>query len=416
MRASSNRLSLVGAHANVYVEWDQNILHNTKKDKGSVTYALSGTSSSFQLLASAASGSFNLSALFDHLSSSKYPQGSTINFGWAHDGATVFAMSGTLSNLSCPTPVTDWMHSNLDTLGSRTLQNLCIPGSHDCGMSKIDGHTGFSGNPDVVLTQTDDIAGQLAFGARYFDIRPVIASGAYKTGHYSKLDVIGWQGANGQSFSSIVQEINAFTSQNKELIVLNLSHDLDTDAADRNYSAFTQEQYNGMLAELAGLNNLFIAPNPTQVDLTTLTLNQFIGNGAAAVIVIVQPNNGSVTLGDYAQRGFYTYSQFNAYNSYSDTNDLGKMTSDQLSKLRSVRTNPNAQLFLLSWTLTQSAKDIILGTSIKDLANEAYPSIFEQLPAACSAQTYPNILYIDNWVNANVTALALAINSIVSLP
>lgn len=88
------------------------------------------------------------------------------------------------------------------------------------------------------------------------------------------------------------------------------------------------------------------------------------------------------------------------------------MTSDQLQKMRSVRSNPDAQLFLLSWTLTQQAQDILKGISIKSLANTAYPSLFTQVPPACSANTYPNILFIDNWVDANVTALALAINGI----
>lgn len=68
------------------------------------------------------------------------------------------------------------------------------------------------------------------------------------------------------------------------------------------------------MQKLTGINNLYVAPNPSTVDLTTLTLNQFIGSGNAAVVVVV---DSSISLGAYNGKGFYTYSQLNAYNNYS---------------------------------------------------------------------------------------------------
>ena len=216
-------------------------------------------------------------------------------------------------------------------------------------MSVIEGQTGFV-DADDVLTQTGNIGSQLAFGSRYFDIRPVIASGVFKTGHYSDLDVIGFQGADGQAISEVISEINAFTSSNAELIVLNLSHDLNTDSG---YGSLTQSDWNNLFQQLTGLNHLFVAPNPTSVDLTSLSLNTFIGGGQAAVLVIAQPSDSSITLGSFATRGFYTYSQYNAFNSFANSDNLNTMINDQLTKMRSVRTSPTSQLFLLSWTLTQ---------------------------------------------------------------
>lgn len=55
-----------------------------------------------------------------------------------------------------------------------------------------------------------------------------------------------------------------------------------------------------------GLNFLFFAPgsiNPA--DLTALTINQFIGGGQAAVVIVLEP--GDISLGSYAGKGFYTY-------------------------------------------------------------------------------------------------------------
>ncbi|KAF7791997.1 hypothetical protein EIP86_003024 [Pleurotus ostreatoroseus] len=282
-----------------------------------------------------------------------------------------------------------------------------MPGSHDAGMSVIEGKTGFVTDEDV-LTQTQNIGQQLTFGSRYFDLRPVIASGVFKTGHYSDLDVIGFQGADGQAFSEIISELNAFTASNAELVVLNLSHDLNTDSG---YGTLTQSDWNNLFQQMTGINHLFIAPNPTTVDLTSMTLNQFIGSGQAAVLVIVQPSGSGISLGSFATQGFYTYSQYNAYNSYADTDNLTTMINDQLTKMRSVRTSPTSQLFLLSWTLTQDAEDIVFDESIIDLANEANAALDSNLSGAYTSTTYPNIIYIDNFSSTDATELAMTINS-----
>src|SRR6516225_1842898 len=51
-----------------------------------------------------------------------------------------------------------WMQANLATLGGRTLRQLCMPGSHDSGMSTIGSCTALA-NADVTRTQTQGILG-----------------------------------------------------------------------------------------------------------------------------------------------------------------------------------------------------------------------------------------------------------------
>jgi hypothetical protein len=304
------------------------------------------------------------------------------------------------------------MQKNLGTLGNRPLRRISIPGTHDAGMSVLTGGTAFITERNS-LTQTLSIGGQLQAGSRYFDLRPVISGGLFKAGHYSYLDQLkSWQGGNGQSFSDIINDINSFTTSNQELVILNLSHDLNTDVGNSDYRALNQGEWNSLMQQMLGIKNLYIAPNSTTVDLTTLTLNQFIGNGKAAVVVIVELIG--IDLGTYATKGFYKYSQLNTYNSYSNTNDLGSMTSDQLQKMKSQRPNADAGYFLLSWTLTQNAEQAAgLGSSILDLANSAYPSLFSQVINSCSKSTFPNVLYVDGIRgNREVAALAMAINSL----
>jgi len=327
------------------------------------------------------------------------------------------AIAQTASN-----PSTAWMQNNLGLLGSRTLRQICMPGTHDAGMSTIASGTLFSDSCNT-QTQTSGILGQLQSGSRYFDIRPVISGGQYLTGHYSDIgsgSTNSWQGGNGQSIQSIISDINTFTADNEELIILNLSADLDTDLGNGSYASFTQDQWNTLLSMMQqGIGNLFLSSASGLLDLTTLSLDSYIGNGNAAVVVIVSPSGSGISLGSYANQGFYPATSFPSYNVYSDTNNLNQMISDQLSKMQAQRTNPNSVFFVLSWTLTQDSVQAAAcpltggsSTSILDLANTADAQLSQILPA-CNSQCYPNVIYIDNIQSSlNIAALAMQINEV----
>jgi hypothetical protein len=321
------------------------------------------------------------------------------------------------------------MHSNLGLLGEHALRELCIPGTHDAGMSLLDGGTAGS-TAENTKTQTLSILNQLHCGSRYFDIRPVISGGHFKTGHYSLIEKAGirtWQGSNGQSIQSIINDVNNFTDHAAELVILDLSHDLNTDVGNASYSPLTQHDWDRLLSELSGLHHLYEAP-PGTTDLTRLKLRDFIGEQRSAVVVIVEPSQEGIGLGPLANKGFYTSKQFAIYNSYSNSNNLNHMVNDQLTKMRQQRTGPDSGYFLLSWTLTQDTGQTIVGAlpgvvgdvvgvfdhgihkSILDLANEANAQLFDQLLPACSRNCYPNIIYIDNFCSGDVAAMALAVN------
>lgn len=407
---SAHMLSILsGDIFNQYVEWDGNIFDDQSDDAGEAIYTMETVGDSFQLQARAPSSQYTLQALLDGITTANNPEGSTINLGWRHDTVTPFILSGEAGNFWSNNPPSDWMHASLDQLGTWPIRHICMPGSHDAGMSVITTSTSSFITSDNTITQLAGIDQRLALGSRYFDIRPAIVNGQFYTGHYSNIDVLGWQGGSGQSIDQIIQQINSFTAYNKELIILNLSHDYNGDAGFRN---FNQTEWNSLLQKLTSINDLFVVNDPSAVDISTYTLNQFIGNGDAAVVVVFAPG-GSATLGQYANRGFFYNSQFNVYNSYSDTDDLQTMETDQINKLRQQRTSPDSPLFLLSWTLTEAWEDIVTG-SIINLAQEADPRISQVVWPAISAQSYPNILYVDAF-NSQITALAIAINWMVDL-
>ena len=409
--------------ATQYVEWDQGIFKTQSDDGAEATYTFEGCGRNFQVQARAKDG-FTLLIAPLNLPNANPPHGEAINLGWKHDGCVSFIVAGQEGFFFTSRSVGQWMQSGFALLGEHTLRELCLPGSHDSGMSVIQSSTAFS-NAENTKTQTLGLLGQLNCGARYFDIRPVISGGQFKTGHYSEIDVKGvksWQGSSGQSIPSIINDVNTFTASAKELVILYLSHDLNTDVGNASYSALTQPDWDRLLSELGGLHNLYSAPATATADLTKLKLKDFIGGDRAAVVVIVDPSRDGISLGQHANKGFYTKNQFAIYNTYSNTNSVDFMVKDQLDKMHKQRTSPDSGVFLLSWTLTQDTGQSVVGAlpgvvgsiagffdhgvnkSILDLASDAELALFDHLLPACTRTCYPNIIYIDNFCTGDASA------------
>lgn len=395
----------------MYVEFDTTTGHTIGDDKGVVHFSLQGTQSNFRMEGTSPGSNYDINVYYDALTTQNNPTGTVRNLGWVHSGTVPFILAGNSGNFWSNNPPASWVQDMLPVFSGRSLREFILPGSHDSGMSQIAGHTAMAGDMDT-LTQTLSIGGQLQAGARYFDIRPVIANGQYATGHYSYTgSTIGWQGGNGQNIASIIHDINAFTAGNPELIILNLSHDLDTDAANSQYTTFSQQQWNSLFDLFVNnLNDMFVASwLPTGTDLTHLPLGWLLGNQKASVIIVCDLDAG-ITLGDYSTKGFYTYSQYNLTNLYADTSSLGSMESNQFDKLSQYRTGPDSQPFLLSWTLTQDAGAIVGQTSILDLASQANNAVYAMVPPKVSPQVFPNVLYLDNYHTSDFTALTIALN------
>lgn len=299
-------------------------------------------------------------------------------------------------------PVDNWMKDSLNTIGNRTLREICIPGSHDSGMSiKQAGTVGAKeGN---VITQFYNIEKQLEFGTRYFDIRPVISGGGYRTGHYSDTDGTCF-GANGESIDDIIKGVNNFTKNRKELIILNLSHSCNTDKGFGSYASFTKDEWTRLFDKLKKINNRYVC---NESDLTKIPLNRMIAE-KSAVIIVVESNNASSLIENYKNEGFYPYSAVDAYNKYSDSNDVDEMVEDQLNKMKS---KFGSRYFLLSWTLTQSKSQAVLAKpSILGLAIKANNCLEDRLMPNVSKSCFPNIIYTDNIIGNESAVLSMRIN------
>ncbi|KAF2141878.1 uncharacterized protein K452DRAFT_34954 [Aplosporella prunicola CBS 121167] len=413
-----------GQSVPVYIEWNQEPGKHQADDGGEAVYAIQGASAAFQVQARNTKG-FTIEVVLTSVETENNPVGSNIGLGFDHDGSVNFILGGSEGNFTSTNPSIDWMQQNMATLGGRKLRHICMPGSHDAGMSVFGTHTGLVKDANT-LTQKFSIGEQLKAGSRWFDIRPVISNGGFYTGHYSDTKVVGWQGANGQSLTDIINEINSFTEQYHELVILDISHSLDT---DNDYKEFSQSQWNNLFDQLSKINDrLNTTGISTTEDLSQRTLSQFIGHGAGSVLIVVELPNG-ITLGKYFQQGIVASSpNFPFYNVYSNSDDLDTMKADQLSKLAANRKTPDDPFFLLSWTLTETAVESIWGSigfpgdfnSILGMAGSAYQPLFESF-GSFNAKSYPNVLYMDLFGTSepgadsprtDVAALAMAVNGL----
>jgi hypothetical protein len=413
----------------VYVEFGTK--GHIRDDAGEAYYNIAGTSNKFSVLARMPYD-YELTISLDNMSTEQSPKGSKVGLGFRHNAAVNWIMSTDEAGRwwSNSGTYTDWMQQSMGSLGNRTLKHICMPGSHDAGMSVFKPGT-FGANFANTQTQYLDFYHQLMAGSRFFDLRPVISKGQWVAGHYSSIEGV-WLGGNGQSIREIMQQINDFTKEHKELVIINLSHTLDT---DNKYKDLTQDQWNKLSDELKAINNRFTLPASTStVDLTSKPLGDFITDRASVLIIAQLP--AGITLSTYATQGFYSSANFPMYDSYSNSNSLVSMQADQLTKLRQNRnivpdpTQRKEIFHLLSWTLTQQAEDVLNPKrAILNLAADAMGPLVSEAWNAFSPQSFPNVLYVDALgirdesvvppynrprevpTNADIAALAVAVNN-----
>jgi hypothetical protein len=304
-----------------------------------------------------------------------------------------------------------WMEQTLDF--SKALKDISIPGSHDAGMY-ISSNCSPGAASCNTETQKQPMLGQLEAGMRYFDLRPVWTRGAFCTGHFSQVDVLGGQGCNGGTLTEIFTGVNDFLSRgNKELVILKLSHYYDRDA-DR--FSFNERQLGELIDLVTRMLGKWLYVNDTGNRLAAIPLSQIIG-GSGKVIAVFDDLPDQLV-----QSGVYQYSDYSppsprkgmtcgdqpgtvsgalsVYDKYSESNDVGFMRKDQLDKL-DCAVNHGGDLFVLSWTLTQSpvqASGCLIGAaaSIIALADKAIESIFPDLRGhIITSANVPNIVYLD---------------------
>ncbi|KAF3036046.1 hypothetical protein E8E12_004178 [Didymella heteroderae] len=408
---------LAGRAERVYVEFGTSWF--AKDDAGEAYYDVAETSETFSILAKKPKA-YDLTISLTNMATTQSPKGSKVGLGFRHDAAVNWIMSTDEAG--------QWWSNS-----GATLKHICMPGSHDAGMGTFSPGT-VGAHFANTQTQYLDFKGQLIGGSRYFDLRPVLSGGKWVAGHYSGLKVGEddvWVGGNGQPVDDIIQQVNDFTAEYQELIIINLSHTLDTDS---DYKDLNQDQWNSLFDKLKGINNRYTVNNPGDTDFSTKVLGDFITDRASVFVVAQLPSG--IELGDYAKQGFFASNSFPFYDSYSNSNDLASMRDDQLKKLKDERniTTDSARrkdkFHILSWTLTQQPEDVLnLDRAILNLNAAAFDDLVEKAWNAFTPESFPNVLFVDALgirdksvvfpfdkprevpLNNDIAALAIAVNN-----
>lgn len=302
-----------------------------------------------------------------------------------------------------------WMTDD-EEVRNRTLDKITMLGSHDSGMSVHTYGTKF-GTPDNTLTQVYDIAGQLNRGARYFDIRPCFLHGSLSCannrnvfcGHFSDILVLGLQGATGQYLEEIVEQVNEFCKDKKELVILDISKALSIDVLSGKEINISLEDMLTLRSVLLGIKCLCKDNKSILCEDYSLrkTLGELTAEGSAVVVV------DRVGI----DANFCDAKDFPVYDKYADSDSYEDMKDDQFKKLEENGNNRN-ELFLLSWTLTQDLGDIISRRSILDLATKANSHMDEITDKVSKCHKFPNIVYIDKIDSNDGFCCASRINEI----
>ncbi|HLP03998.1 MAG TPA: hypothetical protein VK152_01090 [Paludibacter sp.] len=391
--------------ATIYVDYQWTIFTNTGDTQAGVEYSIDN------------SKTLQIHTYFKNISAYiKDESGTTLSssgLGFSTYGHVMCVVSTAAGgNYQINGTVDNWMENIYSSIKDKRLKEICIPGSHDAGMYTFGTHTALVSECNTV-TQSNNTYNQLMLGTRYFDLRPVISGGSFKAGHFSSIDQLGiTQGATGGYFDSIVNDINRFTANHKELIIIDISHQSNTDTGSMGvgYTGFSTSDWTRLFDLLKSINSLYIYNGPKR-QLFNFPVSEFI-NGKSAVILLIGDDiltKNEEIRNKYADKGFYYSGDFfPKYDSYANQDGANAVSNDQINKMK----NNTDDYFLLAWTATQNdveATGCALGlSSIHDLANQVNDIMVDDVTTNCSSTVYPNIINTDYIENNKPALLSIA--------
>ncbi|MFT3826483.1 MAG: hypothetical protein QM731_21360 [Chitinophagaceae bacterium] len=253
-----------------------------------------------------------------------------------------------MSNFSAYKPAS-WMKDLLlPAKGNYTLRDIVLPGSHDAGMSKLNGIGGMQPstiNECNTLTQTNNIATQLNEGIRMFDLRV----GTYKKQLYTKHcssdcmdEAVG--GGYGEKLSEVLNGIRKFVQQNRgEIVLLTFSHFCEKETP-----------INALVDSITkGIGEQFVYRNGTK-KLHELTLNELAGK----VLVTFEEYTGKNELVGSCSIAPAAETFINFRREYAATNSMKVLLEKEQAFFTSLNNGAGKNdLIRLDWQITQSSDE-----------------------------------------------------------
>ena len=302
-----------------------------------------------------------------------------------------------------------WMEDRLQTLGPKRLRDLCLPASHDAGMYVAGPVSmGYAVNQNLTIYQ------QLVYGIRYFELRPMWRRPSDRRPGRLEIHHGGWSGPD---LATVLNDVKNFASEgHRELVILKFSH----------FRNFDAEVYDRLVSETeAAIGRWLVRSTPRGDRLADVTLSEYVtrANDGPAILVVVD----QAWAVQPAIPGFWVYSAQGApseernlrvYDVYTNTPSFPRMRRDQFEKFAAFD-GSNADLFLLSWTLTPGGRvppptpRMLSRVSNPRLGQDIHlgePPAFEPPDIPNKHQKIINLLFVDFVETARVTDIALLEN------
>jgi len=248
--------------------------------------------------------------------------------------------------------LSDWMSQTVDY--SKTLKDICLPGAHDASIFQCFDCT-VGANIKNTKTQKLPIQNLLDSGVRYFDLRPVLSGNQFFTGHYTKYTKRPSFGCKGDSLQRILTVVNHFLEKHRELVVLHFSHYCDRSWTKKNKTFLPLLLK--LFEECLG-KNIFVMLRDSTKNLSEINLCNLLDSKNGKVIILMDDYKGtSVT--NKLQGIFSSTKDLTIFDKYSGTTKENYLVTDQKNKFCGWiknKSDSRANIFLLSWTLTQDAR------------------------------------------------------------
>lgn len=323
-----------------------------------------------------------------------------------------------------------WMKDNWNYIKNKKLSEVCLPGSHDAGMSFIaknykgDNHTiGLGAGESNCLNQRLSIEKQLQSGIRFFDIRPCAYNDSgyfaskseekeFHCGHYT--EIAGTTtGARGESIKSVINSVNNFTSipeNSKEIIVIYLSHAyfIDEGMTYSTQADLSPEKWSELMENFSQINGLFVKNNNENRRVSDLRMEEFIASGKSAVLVFVQKNiNEFKSLGLNKFRGIYPEDEYPTYSNFREKNfqdnDATASVEEWTAKQLTFISGHHGSMPMLKW-----AAPVVI-SDLRSEADNANGKLSHVLDMVNNINNLPRVIEVD-CADERVTAVAVKLN------
>jgi hypothetical protein len=309
-----------------------------------------------------------------------------------------------------------WIGQSLDTIGTLTLKNLTMPGTHDSGAYYLTSaiipgdasgvvETAIHVSEDLgipvediitpwSLAQDRDIYQQMEGGIRYIDFRCAWYKDSWHTFHFEV----------GNLCQTLLLNASQFLHDHpQEIVILEISH-FDGDPSDSDVEALED-----LVIAILGSYLYHVDPE------FSATLNELVETDQRALVTMDK------TSGRYSSK---IWSSDAIYNTYADSDKLSKMEDYNTGKIKDYLSgaHPTA-LYKISWTLTPAADAIIKAplpftpNSLKELADTANRDLLSFYKSSKSEGLvrWGNIVIIDHFETSPLLDVVLDMNGVAPL-